>query len=277
MDFSLKENIYVPHMAQIQSIRDETPDVRSFVLKFKGPEMVLEHKPGQFVLLSLFGFGEAAFSISSSPSLQKQIQLTIRKVGFLTNQIFALTEGDEVGLRGPYGNGFPIDKLLHKNLLYVGGGCGLAPLRNLICYVQENRSQFGDVTIFYGARSPADIVFKKDIRRWERGNDLKVMVTVDEGDAGWRGNVGVVTTLLDKVELDPKDTFAVVCGPAVMIHFTIKGLQKLGFADDHIILTLERHMKCGVGKCRHCTIGGKFVCVDGPVFTYEELKTLKEY
>ncbi len=184
--------------------------------------------------------------------------------------------GSEVGIRGPFGNGFAYEEVLGKDLLFVGGGIGLAPLRSLINNVLDNRDRFGRVFILYGSRTPADLVFKDEFQVWQAQPDVAMLITVDRGDEKWKGNVGVVTTLLPRVKIESDKTIAFVCGPPVMIPFVIKDLIKLGFTEDTIISTLERHMKCGVGKCGHCCIGNKYVCVDGPVFSYRQMKAMTE-
>ncbi len=179
-----------------------------------------------------------------------------------------------MGVRGPYGNGFPLERLYGSDLLFVGGGIGLAPLRSMIQYVFARRSEFGRITILYGARSPEDIVFKEDLAGWEEEKDARVLITVDKGDRPWKGATGPVTRLWQETDVDPSSTKAIVCGPPVMISYVVFDLLKMGFAEDDIISTVERNMKCGVGKCGHCSIGSKFTCIHGPVFTYREMKEM---
>jgi len=268
-------NIYHPHPASIQEIKEETPDIKTFTLGFKDQEVQnrFTFRPGQFVLVSIFNCGEAPISICSFPTFSEDLQLSIKKVGLLTGEIHRYTEGDEVGLRGPYGNGFPLEELCGHNLLFVGGGIGLAPLRSLIKYILFKRSEFGRVTILYGARTPRDLVFRDDLAAWVREENVKVMITVDRGDSEWKGDIGPVTHLWKKATiLNPSDTKAIICGPPVMISCVVFDLLKMGFAEDDIMSTLERNMKCGVGKCGHCSIGSKFTCLHGPVFTYRQIK-----
>ncbi|MCG2758149.1 MAG: FAD/NAD(P)-binding protein [Desulfobacteraceae bacterium] len=269
-------NIYLPHTAFIKRIEEETGDIKTFTLCFKEEELrnKFTFRPGQFVLVSVFNCGEAPFSISSSPEVAGELQLSIKKAGLLTGEIHRCKEGDEICMRGPYGNGFPLDSLYGRNILFVGGGIGLAPLRSLIQYVFAKRSDFGRITVLYGARTPEDIVFKEDLKNWGKENNADVLVTVDRGDTEWKGNTGPVTNLWEKIEISPLNTKTIICGPPVMIPYVVFDLLKMGFAEEDIISTLERNMKCGVGKCSHCTLGSKFTCIDGPVFTYNEMKEL---
>jgi len=269
-------NIYLPYTSCIEGVKEETGDIKTFSLRFKDEKMQnrFTFRPGQFVLVSVFNCGEAPISICSSPTFSKGLQLSIKKVGLLTGEIHRYTKGDEVCLRGPYGNGFPLERFSGNNLLFVGGGIGLAPLRSLIEYVLAKREEFGEITILYGARTPDDIVFKEDLIAWGKEKGVKVLTTVDRGDSEWKGNVGPVTHLWEKAAISSSNTKAIICGPPVMISFVVFDLLKMGFAEDDIISTLERNMKCGVGKCGHCSIGSKFTCIHGPVFTYREMKEL---
>ncbi len=272
-----KENVYVPDLAKLVSKRKMSDTESLFEFEFVDSKLraLFDYRPGQFVQLSMFGIGEAPFSISSTPTRKGFIELGIRRTGSVTNAIHNLEIGDVVGIRGPYGNGFPIENLKGRNLLFVAGGIGLVPLRSLINYVIDRRSQFGDVTIFYGTRSPSEIIFKDEIAAWDALDDVDFLMTVDAGDKNWNGNVGVVTTLFQKRDIDP-DTVALVCGPPVMYKFVVKELLKIGIGRDEILVSLERRMKCGVGKCAHCQIGHKLTCMDGPVFSIFEVEQLQE-
>jgi NAD(P)H-flavin reductase len=267
-------NIYLPHPVSIKEVKQESDDIKTFTLYFKDESVRnrFTFRPGQFLFVSVFNFGEAPISICSSPTFSKGFQLSIKKVGTLTGEIHRYSEGDEIGVRGPYGNGFPLERLYGNDLLFVGGGIGLAPLRSLIQYVLANRSEFGHVTILYGARTPGDIVFKRDLRAWGREKDVEVLMTVDREDSEWKGETGPVTHLWQKTRLSPPNTKVIICGPPVMISYVVFDLLKMGFAEEDIITTLERNMKCGVGKCGHCSIGSKLTCIHGPVFTYQEMK-----
>jgi len=272
------ENHYLPKPARIIDTRQELSDVRTFSLQLigEGEQEKWRHKPGQFVELSLAGIGEAPISISSSPTRKGSFDLTVRAVGSVTNALHAQAVGSTVGIRGPYGNGFPIEDYRGMDALFVAGGIGLAPLRSVLVNMLDNRSEYRRIILMYGARTPADLLFKQDLATWESMEGVDVLQTVDVGDESWKGNVGVVTTLFSKVSLEPARTVAFVCGPPIMFRFAIAELLKMGFSDELILSTLERYMKCGIGKCGHCCIGHKYVCVDGPVFTYREIKTLQE-
>lgn len=269
-------NVYQPYPASILEIKEETEDIKTFTLKFKDKEIQENFTfwPGQFVLASLFNCGEAAFSICSSPTFSDYLQLSIKKVGLLTGELHRYTKGDEIGLRGPYGNGFPLELLYGSNVLFVGGGIGLAPLRSLIQYLLSRRSEFGQITIFHGARTPEDIVFEKDLATWDKQEDVNVETTVYRSSPEWKGNVGPLTSLWEKATISPSNTKAIICGHPAIISYVFFDLLKMGFAEENIISTLERNMKCGVGKCGHCSIGSKLTCIHGPVFTYREMKKL---
>jgi len=272
------KDVYFPDIAVIDSIRNETGDVKTFTMRFKDPDIQenLSYRSGQFFEVSIFGVGEMPISITSTPSRKGFFELSVKNVGLVSGALHSMTPSTEVGIRGPFGNGFPYEEVLGKELLFVGGGIGLAPLRSLINNVLDNRDDFARITILYGSRTPGDLVFKDEFKIWENQPDVTMLVTVDRGDEEWTGNVGVVTTLFPKADIENENTVAFVCGPPVMIPFVIKDLLNLGFTDDTIISTLERHMKCGVGKCGHCCIGHKYVCMDGPVFSYREMKAMTE-
>jgi NAD(P)H-flavin reductase len=273
-----KPNIYLPQIARIVEVRDETPDTKTFVFRFRDDEThdAFTWRPGQFIELSVFGLGEAPFGFASSPTRRQNFEITIRAVGGLTAALHGMRAGDEVGIRGPLGNHFPFAEVQGRNILFIGGGIGLPPLRSLIHNMLDQRDQFADITILYGARTPTDLVYKAELKEWEQRSDLKLMVTVDRAEPGWDGRVGMVPTLFPQADLRPRDTVAFICGPPVMIRFVIQDLVSMGFAEENIISTLERHMKCGVGKCNHCCIGHKYVCRDGPVFSYKQMKGLLE-
>lgn len=272
------KDVYFPDIAVIDDIRNETGDVKTLTMRFKKLDIQqnLTYRSGQFFEISIFGIGEMPISITSTPSRKGFFELSVKNVGLVSGVLHSMTPRAEVGVRGPFGNGFPYEEVFGKNLLFIGGGIGLAPLRSLINNVLDNRDNFGKVIILYGARTPGDLVFKDELKRWGDQPDVTMLVTVDRGDEKWTGNVGVVTTLFPKAGIESENTVAFVCGPPVMIPFVIKDLLELGFTDDMIISTLERHMKCGVGKCGHCCIGHKYVCVDGPVFSYREMKAMME-
>jgi sulfite reductase subunit B len=267
--------LYVPHSAKLVKVRDLTPKEKVFEFRFADGKP-LGQRPGQFVEVSIPGIGEAPISVSSSPTRGDTFQLAIRNVGSVTKAIHALREGATVGIRGPFGNGFPLEALQGKDILFVAGGIGLFPLRSLIQYVLDRRSSFGNVTLLFGARSPAERLFTDELAAWSQSKDIEFMETVDKGDEKWRGNVGVITTLIPRVKIEPRKTMAVVVGPPIMYRFVIVELKKRDLADENIIMSLERRMKCGVGKCGHCQINGVYVCQEGPVFSLAQLRTLRE-
>jgi sulfite reductase subunit B len=268
-------SIYQPRPAKL--IRTEGIAEREKLFEFEfrdGGE--LGHKPGQFVEIALFGIGEMPISISSSPTKNGNFELAVRNVGSVTNALHGLAEGSTVGIRGPFGNGFPIDKLKGKDILIVAGGIGLFPLRSLISYMLDKRNDFGRLMILSGSRTPQERMFVKDLEEWQKREDMELLETVDRGDEKWTGNVGVVTTLFPKVDIEPQNTFAITVGPPVMYKFVVAECKKKGIADEQILMSLERRMKCGVGKCGHCQINGVYVCQEGPVFTYGEIRKLEE-
>lgn len=272
------KNEYIPHPAIIESIQQESFDTRTYKVVFESPEIAssFTYNPGQFAEVSLLGIGEAPISITSSPGRQGFLEFTIRAVGKLTRAIYQLKPGNRIYIRGPYGNSFPFEEVKGKDLFFIAGGIGLPPLRSLINSVFDNREDFGKVTILYGAKTPSELCFKEELKSWQEINDTEILLTVDISDESWKENVGVVTTLWDKISLSHSDGVAFICGPPIMIKFVIEKLTGSGFADDNIYITLERYMKCGIGKCGHCNIGLKYVCIDGPVFSYRELKDIPE-
>ncbi len=269
-------SIYLPTYGVIRSVRQMTSMEKLFDIAL--PEgLSLGHKPGQFVEVSLLGVGEAPISICSSPSRSNgSFQLCVRRAGDLTGLLHALTPGSPVGIRGPFGTGFPIERFRGKDMLFAPGGLGLAPLRSLINQVLDERSDFGRVIILYGARSPSELLFTDELAAWKARGDVEIHLTVDRGDDTWKGNVGVITTLFPKIELHPRNTVAVTVGPPVMYRFVLMELLGKGIPDGNIWLSLERRMKCGVGKCGHCQINHLYVCQSGPSFSYAQIKHLGE-
>ncbi len=274
------ENPYLPKVAVLDRVADEIRDVKTFYWHFEDPaeqEAFRRFMPGQFAQVSVFGAGEFPASLPPSPT-EKDLFFTIRRVGSVTGALFELKPGDRFGVRGPYGNGFPMESYAGRNLIFVAGGIGLIPLRSCIIYARDRRDRYGKVQIFYGARTPKDLMYVEDLRRWESGSGMDCLLTVDRGDDTWRGHTGVVGALFKKpgVELPVKDTTVFVCGPPVMFRFVLKDLKALGFDDRQMVSTMERYMKCGIGKCGHCCIGVAYVCTDGPVFTLEQIRKLGE-
>jgi sulfite reductase subunit B len=268
------ESLYLPRKARITRVEPLTATEKLFEIELEGKKP-LGHKPGQFVEVSVFGVGEAPISVSSSPGrLPRSFELGIRKVGNVTRAIHNMRAGDIVGIRGPFGTYFPFDKLEGRDLLFVAGGIGLVPARSFINYAIDNKKSYGRIVVLFGSRSPAERLFVNELGRWRE--QVEFHETVDKGDENWKGNVGVITTLFPKVELDPARTTAIVVGPPIMYKFVLMECKKKELADENIIMSLERRMKCGVGKCGHCQINGVYCCRDGPVFKYSDIKGLAE-
>jgi NAD(P)H-flavin reductase len=269
--------ITIPESATIEEIKDEIRDVKTFYMSLdnKGIDKGFKIKSGQFIMCTVFGAGEFAVSLPPSPE-NDRFHLTVRKVGSVTNALHDLNVGDKVGIRGPFGNGFPFEEIKGKNIVSVAGGIGLIPLRSSIVHVLQHKQEFGRVIVLHGARTPDDLMYKENLKEWQAFPGFETYITVDVGTPGWSGEVGFVHTLFDKVNLPIENTVAFVCGPPVMFNTVIGELMKRGLRDDCIISTLERHMKCGIGKCQHCAIGRTLVCTDGPVYTYRQIKTLGE-
>ena len=276
----MSENIYRPYLMEIANIIEETPDARTLRLKFKNQEEAdkFSFRAGQFGEYSAIGEGESTFCIASSPTRSGYIECTFRKVGRATNALANLEIGDTVGFRGPYGNSFPIEAWEGKNLLYISGGIALPPMRCVIWNTLDLRDKYKDITIVYGARSVNDLVYKHELKEWETRPDVNIVKTVDPGGEtpDWKGEVGFVPTVLEKVAPKSENTIAILCGPPVMIKFTMPVLKNLGFKDSDIFTTLENRMKCGFGKCGRCNTGKVFVCKDGPVFSYEQLRDMRD-
>jgi len=269
-------NLYLPVKATIEKIKDQTSDTKTYTLRVDGGRF--DFLPGQFNMVSILGYGEAPISISSCPCDNETIDHTIRAVGSITKYLEAFKPGDTIGIRGPYGSSWPVDEARGKNVLIVAGGIGLAPLRPFYTQMFRERSSFGKIQILYGARTPADMLFTDEFESYRRKPDTELFLTVDKVPDGvkWDHTVGVVTALYDVAKLDPRNTVVVTCGPEIMMRFACKGLLSRGFLTPQIYLSMERRMKCGVGKCGHCQLGPKFVCKHGPVFRYDEALTLRD-
>lgn len=266
----------LPSTATVTGIRQLTNKEKLFTIRLNTGQG-LGHRPCQFVFMSLYGVGEAPISISSSPlDSEDAFELCIRSVGDLTDAIHRLSVNDRIGIRGPYGNGFPMGRIDGKDLLIVAGGLGLAPLRSLINYCHRTRNRYGRVIILVGAKRPKDLLFKEEIIKWEDDLSLEVHITVDIADPPWDRHVGVITELFRYVDIDPTNAIAAVVGPPIMYRFVISELFQKGFFEGNIYLSLERRMRCGIGKCGHCQINGIYVCQNGPVFSYREAKKLQE-
>jgi NAD(P)H-flavin reductase len=273
-------NLYQPYCMRIEEITDETPDTRTLRLAFRDEDVAarFDFKTGQFGEYSVFGAGESTFCIASSPTRKGYIECSFKKVGKVTRALWDLDLGDTVGFRGPYGNHFPLASMSGQNIVFIAGGIGLAPVRSVIWNTLDLRDDFGDVTIVYGARSVGDLVYKRELADWAARGDVRLHQTVDPGGEtpDWQGEIGFVPTVLEQIAPQAQNAFAIVCGPPIMIKYTVPVLVKLGFPEDRIYTTLENRMKCGLGKCGRCNIGPIYVCKDGPVFTAADLARLPQ-
>ena len=265
----------IPQVGIITDIRTETPDVKTFRVNAPGGGKLFEHMPGQCAMVCVPGVGEAMFSITSSPTNKEFQEFSIKRCGVLTEHLHSMQVGDEIMVRGPYGNNFPVDTdLKGKNLLFIAGGIALAPLRSVINYCLAHREDYGHIDILYGSRSADDLVQLKEIQEyWMNVPDVNVYLTIDRPQEGWDGNVGFVPTYLKELNFDT-NRVSVLCGPPIMIKFCLQGLTEMGFKHDQVYTTLELRMKCGIGKCGRCNIGTKYVCKDGPVFRFDEIDEL---
>jgi sulfhydrogenase subunit gamma (sulfur reductase) len=274
----LAENPYLPEIATVVDVIKETPNINSFRVRFDDPEVMenFSFEPGQVGQLGIFGIGESTFAINSSPSERAYVQFSVMKTGEVTTALHNLSVGEKVGVRAPMGCGFPVEAWKGKKILYIMGGIGSAALRATIAHTLEHRSDYEDVSILYGARSPEDLTYKYDIEAWEASKDVNAVITVDREFPGWDKKVGFVPAVLEEMNPRPANTIAITCGPPIMIKFVLQSLQKLQFEDEQIYTTLEKRMKCGIGICGRCNVGPKYVCVDGPVFSMAELRELPD-
>ena len=276
----MKANPYLPSLATIDGIKEEVEGkraIKTFRLKFldEKNKKSFSYIPGQCVMVSLFGSGECMFAISSSPTQKDYIEVSVMKHGKVTSALHQLDEGDTLGIRGPYGNNFDVEGWKKKNLIFIGGGIGQAPLRSVINYTLDNREDYGNIDIIYGARTSADLCYKDEFVELEKRNDVKVHLSIDVEEEEWDKFVGFVPDNLLEVNPTPENAIAITCGPPIMIHYVIQNLLKLGFKEKQIYTTLEMRMKCGIGICGRCNIGNLYVCKDGPVFSYDQLKELQ--
>jgi len=296
-DKNREASVYLPEVATLTKKIMMTPFDTFFEFELKNRPF--GHKPGQFVEISIPGIGEAPISVTSPPGKSKKFEMVIRKVGTVTNAVHALEFGDSIGVRGPYGTYFPLDKLKRKNLLFIGGGIGIVPMRSAILYALQNRKKYKNISILFGCKDPSQRLFHDELAEWKKREDILFHETVDTTELStfiemshmdisyhgpadewkskeWTDNVGVITTLLPKLKnIDPFETYAIVVGPPVMYKYVILNLHDMDFSDDHIIVSLERRMKCGVGKCGHCQMDSLYVCQDGPVFYYSDINYIK--
>lgn len=277
----MRENPYLPHRAKVESIKQETEGERviktfKVALEEDSYRQGFQHKPGQCAMVGIFGLGESMISIASSPTHKDSLTFSIMKLGKVTSAIHALEPGDALTIRGPYGNHFPLEEWKNKNILTIGGGIGQAPLRSIIDYVLDNRSEYGTVDIIYGARTTADLCYREELVGLGKENGIRVHLSIDAPEEGWSEFVGFVPANLVRLKPSPTNTVAITCGPPVMLNYVFKNLIDLGFQDSQIYTTLENRMKCGIGKCGRCNVGSVYVCKDGPVFSYDVLRTLPE-
>ena len=273
-------NPYIPNLTVIKKITNENEanDIKTFELAFDDPEAMgnFQYRCGQFAEISVFGAGECPIGIASSPMERDSIQFTVKKVGVVTTALHNSEEGQMIGVRGPYGNGFPLEKIQGRNVVIVGGGFAFTTLRSLINYILHdvNRGKFKNLTVVYGARNPGELIYKYDLETWRARDDIDLNVTIDRPVSGWDGLVGFVPAVLKDVAPNSENAVIIVCGPPIMIKFTMPIINELGFLPEEVFLSLEMKMKCGIGKCGRCNIGDKLVCKDGPVFSYKELLEL---
>jgi NAD(P)H-flavin reductase len=269
----VKTDPMVPVLMKIKKISWETEDIYTLMLEQENEEAFV-FKPGQFNMIYAFAKGEAAISISSDPSKNSTISHSIHKIGYVTNALSQLKKGDMVGIRGPFGSSWPVDEARGKDVVFVAGGIGLAPLRSALYHIFRNRKNYGRVTLLYGARTPPDILYRVELEEWSRKHKIEILTIVDRSDSFWKGNVGVVTGLFSYITVDPYSTLAMVCGPETMMKYCIDDLRSLGIPKHNIYLSMERNMKCAIGFCGHCQFGPNFICKDGPVFNYSHVKRI---
>jgi sulfhydrogenase subunit gamma (sulfur reductase) len=269
-----RDNPMRPLLGKLVAVKDLADEIKLFQIELDGQRF--NYQPGQFAFLSAFGVGEAPFGLASTATRTSALEFAVNRVGTVTAALHRLEPGAVVGVRGPLGNSFPLDEMREKNVVVLGGGIGGAPLRPVIHTILDNRDEYGQLTILWAARSPSLLVFTDEYEDWRAAPNTELHLTVDQGDATWNGNVGLITQLLEQVAPSPQDAVAIICGPPIMIKFTVLTLQKLGFAAEQMSMTLEAKMKCGIGKCGRCNMGDTFVCLDGPVFTYAQVSRFLE-
>ncbi|MDR2800306.1 MAG: FAD/NAD(P)-binding protein [Desulfovibrio sp.] len=269
-------NPYLPMPARVIEVITETPTIKTFRVILQDETLMREFsfEPGQVGQLSLFGAGESTFVINSPPTRMDYLQFSVMRAGENTTALHSVQAGDIIGVRGPLGNYFPYEKMKGKDIVFIGGGIGMAPLRTLLLFMLDNRKDYGKISLLYGARSPLDMAFSAELPEWLSRPDLDCVLTIDREAEGWPHKVGLIPNVLLEMNPSPENTVAVTCGPPIMIKFTLQALEKLQFSPEQIVTTLEKRMKCGIGICGRCNIGEKYVCVDGPVFTLAELKDM---
>jgi NAD(P)H-flavin reductase len=268
------DNPYVPMLATVVEAIEETPTIKTLRVVLQNEEKMknFRFRSGQVGQLSVLGVGESTFVINSPPTRMEYLQFSIMRAGENTAALHKINAGDTIGVRAPLGNSFPFEAMKGKDIVFIGGGIGMAPLRTLFLYMLDNRQDYGKISLLYGARSPRDMAFSYELPEWLGRKDIDCVLTVDNADEGWRHKVGLIPNVLLEMNPSPNNCVAITCGPPIMIRFTLAAFRDLGFQDQNIYTTLERRMKCGIGICGRCNIGDKYVCVDGPVFSYAELQ-----
>lgn len=269
-------NPYVPMLATVVEVIEETHNIRTFrvVLQDEAAMKAFQFEPGQVGQLSVFGVGESTFVINSPPTRKEYLQFSVMRAGENTTALHGIQAGDTIGVRAPLGNCFPYNDMKGKNIVFIGGGIGMAPLRTLLLFMLDNRKDYGNISLLYGARSPLDMAFSAELPEWLGRKDLDTVLTIDREADGWEHKVGLIPNVLLEMAPKPDNCVAITCGPPIMIKFTLQALEKLGFGPEQIVTTLEKRMKCGIGICGRCNIGDKYVCIDGPVFTLAQLKDM---
>ncbi len=272
------DNPFVPHLATLKNVTVLTPDINLLNLELEDPAVrdSFDYKPGQFAFLSAFGVGEAPFGLASLAYRKDGLGFAVRRIGTVTAALHELEPGATIGVRGPFGNYFPLEQYQGKNIYIIGGGIGMAPLRPVINTILDHRADYGELIIINGARNPKDLVFAPEFDTWAKAPRTRLELTVDRGDESWKGRVALVPAVVAELKLSPQNAVAITCGPPIMIRFVLIELKKLGFADNQIVTTLEGKMKCGLGKCARCNVGERYICVDGPVFTMEQISRFIE-
>jgi sulfhydrogenase subunit gamma (sulfur reductase) len=272
------ENPFIPYLATLLSTADLTPDTKLLTVELDDPGVRdrFDYKPGQFAILSAFGLGEAPFCLVSVSDRSRQLEFAVRRIGTVTNALHELEPGAKVGVRGPFGNYFPLEQYKGSNIIIIGGGIGMAPLRPVINFILDHRADYGDLLIINGARTPKDLVFAPEFAIWAQAPGSRLELTVDRGDADWKGREALVPDVVKELKPSAENAIAITCGPPIMIRFTLIRLKELGFSDSQIVTTLEMKMKCGLGKCARCNVGDKYICQDGPVFTLEQISKFME-
>lgn len=267
-------NPYLPMLATVLEVITETPTIKTFkvVLQDKKAMKEFNFEPGQVAQISVFGVGESTFVINSPPTRREYLQFSVMKTGENTSALHDVLPGDTIGVRAPLGNSFPYQSMKGKDIVFIGGGIGMAPLRTLLLFMLDNRKDYGKIRLLYGARSPQDMAFSAELPDWLKRKDLDTVLTIDREADGWEHKVGLIPNVLLEMAPKPDNCVAITCGPPIMIKFTLQALEKLGFGPEQIVTTLEKRMKCGIGICGRCNIGDKYVCIDGPVFTLAQLK-----